>query len=135
MLRGLNDLLSKTFFNGSGDPYFDVNKLYCLSTRKQLGGNDAELLNSGIYLMKNLEFNENFDASVLKNNNLLYLLGLRPELLKASQEGSESFQDVICEKFLSRNDRIINMFDDLDLMQKSFISRKIAQINSNLDIH
>lgn len=135
MLRGLNDLLSNTFFNGSGDQYFDINKLYCLSTRKQLGGSDAELLNSGVYLMKNLKFNQNFDASVLKNNNLLYLLGLGPGLVKGSREGSESFQDVICEKFLSRNDRIINMFDDLDLMQKSFISRKIAQINSNFGTH
>ena len=112
LLSGINNLLKSTFFNCNGDRYFDINRLYSLSTRKQLGGSCNELLNTNVYLMKNLKFNQNFDSSLMKNNNLLYLLGLGNHLTSSKGQGYESYQDILCERFLGRNDRIINLFDD-----------------------
>ena len=39
---------------------------------------------------------------------------------------------MVIEKYLNRNQKIINLIDGLDLVKKSFIKKKLNQINLNL---
>ena len=131
LLKDFTNVQKNVFLNDVGDIYHPIKQQFTQTCRKDIHCQTEDLLNSTKFFLNNIEFTKNFDESILDNSNLQFLLLIRDKL-RTTAYNSDIF-DLVTEKMISRNDRIIETFGNMSIMEKSFLHKKIGQINENFD--
>lgn len=74
--------------------------------------------------MNNLDFDNNFLRYILRNNNMMYLLSTSCYKEVGDFEDCNFFEMLI-ERNIMKNDHLIESLDNLNLIEKGFLSKKL----------